>query len=465
MKRCCLALGCLAIVVMPASAHFIWIIPEEDAPSKSLVRVIFSDNLEPDKPELLAKIGQTELFVRDAEGKSEPVKWIRGSDAYQVDVPGSGPRAVAGVCKYGVVQRGKAEPCLLNYYPKTLLGGSGEKLPSSFYRAWDRLALEILPVEKTPWKFQVRWQGKPLTNAAVTILASNKDKALELKTGDHGLFEVPEAARTTALCGMRVLHVEAKEGDLGDKKYKEARHYATLVVQAGGEKEKAASSRAPAGKVEADPEATKLLAEARAARAQWPHFPGFSADLEVNLDGKISRGHVQVNHKGKVELELADSAAQAWAKRILGSIVGHRLDNSAAMNTPCAFADADKDHPLGRAIRVLNDEFHSSYRIRDRQILVVNRNMGDVRFTITVLENQHNEEKQFLPTFFIVNTWDLKTGALRGSEAEHQTWQRVGKFDLPASTTIVNAGADKQDARTLKLSNYQLNASPEPGRK
>ncbi len=37
----------------------------------------------------------------------------------------------------------------------------------------------------------------------------------------------------------------------------------------------------------ADPEATKLLADARAARANWDHFPGFHADLEVNVDGKV----------------------------------------------------------------------------------------------------------------------------------------------------------------------------------
>src|SRR5262249_50742908 len=72
-------------------------------------------------------------------------------------------------------------------------------------------------------------------------------------------------------------------------------------------------------------EATKLLAEARAARASWESFPGFTADIEVAADGKISRGHVQVNPKGKLELELDDSSLAPWTKATLGSIVGHRL--------------------------------------------------------------------------------------------------------------------------------------------
>jgi hypothetical protein len=210
---------------------------------------------------------------------------------------------------------------------------------------------------------------------------------------------------------------------------------------------------------DADPAATKLLAEARAARASWDHFPGFSADLEVNLDGKVVKGRVEVNPKGKVKLDLPEGEAHDWARRQLGSIVGHRMDGGTSLETPCAFADDNAHHPLGRAIRVLNDEFHSSYRIRDRQIIVVNRQMKDSRFTITVLENRRNAEKQFLPASYVVDTWDAKTDALKSSEAFHQTWVRVGKYDLPRGLTVVAAGTGKHDARELKLSNHQLTAA------
>ena len=82
---------------------------------------------------------------------------------------------------------------------------------------------------------------------------------------------------------------------------------------------------------------------------------------------------------------------------------------AAAPRRACAFEDDVADHPLGRAIRVLSDEFHSSYRIRDRQVIVVNREMKDIRFTITVMENEVNPEGKFLPACFVVNTWDTKT--------------------------------------------------------
>lgn len=233
------------------------------------------------------------------------------------------------------------------------------------------------------------------------------------------------------------------------------RHFAcVLLLLAVG----AAPAEAPKDAKNADPAATKLLAEARAARASWDNFPGFSADLEVNLDGKVVTGRVEVNPKGKVKLDPPEGEAHDWARRQLGSIVGHRMDGGASMETPCAFADDVAHHPLGRSIRVLNDEFHSSYRIRDRQILVVNRAMPDqgVRFTITVLENRRNEEGHFLPVSFVVNTWNQKSGALESSQAHHQTWVRVGKLDLPQTLTIVTAKERTQEARSLKLSNHQL---------
>lgn len=210
------------------------------------------------------------------------------------------------------------------------------------------------------------------------------------------------------------------------------------------------------GKATADAGATKLLADARAARVLYHDFPGFTADIEVNIDGKVSRGTVEVSDKGEVALKLEDAGAVKWTKNTLGSIIGHRLSGGPDEETPCAFADDDTHHPLGRAIRVLNDEFHSSYRIRDRQVIVVNRQVPGSRFTITVMENIRTKEDKFLPACYVVNTWDAKTDALTSSETHHQTWRRVGAFDLPKETLTVKATAGKLESRSIKLSGIYL---------
>jgi hypothetical protein len=105
-----------------------------------------------------------------------------------------------------------------------------------------------------------------------------------------------------------------------------------------------------ADKGEADPAGVKMLSAARAARASWRDFPGFSADLEVNVDGKKVKGKVTVSGKGEVQITL-EGDQRTWARRTLESTVGHRLDNTAAGKTPCVFANDVADHPLGRAIR------------------------------------------------------------------------------------------------------------------
>src|SRR5437588_2162657 len=100
-----------------------------------------------------------------------------------------------------------------------------------------------------------------------------------------------------------------------------------------------AAAPAPAAdkdaKPAADPAATKLLADARAARAVWKDFPGFTADLEVNIEGKVVKGRVTVDPHGDVALQLPDEEAGRWARGTLASVVGHGLDDGGGPDTPC----------------------------------------------------------------------------------------------------------------------------------
>ncbi|MFO0968494.1 MAG: DUF3386 family protein [Gemmataceae bacterium] len=166
---------------------------------------------------------------------------------------------------------------------------------------------------------------------------------------------------------------------------------------------------------------------------------------------------------GKIDLatDLADltdgdAALLKTVRAEIGSLVGHRLPGGTA-ETPCVFGDAVKDHPLGRLIEVIGDDMHSSYRIKDRQILEVNRAAGEGRFTITVLENQWTKEKTYLPLFYVVNFFD-KGGALRSSTATRNTWVRVGAFDLPETVTTTNASSTGLGVRTLTFAKHKLGA-------
>ncbi len=469
----------LLAVAVPARAHFVWILPPEK--ERQPARVVFSDSLKPDNPELLKKVAHTEIFLLGDDGQKSPVKLTRANDALEASLPpGKGARLLFGVCRYGVVQRGQAEPFLLCYYPKAVV--AGEALPHLVAEARDELPLQI-EIPRQGSAPRVLLKGKPLAGAEVTVVGAGLDKPAVFRTQADGTFQPFSDPRQGEVYGMRVGYTEDAPGELDGKKYQSVKHYATLTCRCGAPAAAFAQDGGAAQPRPAeDPAATKLLADARAARANWVNFPGFSADLEVNFDGKVSKGTVTVEPKGKVTVNMTDPAAAAWAKRMLGSIVGHRLDDGSDLRTPCAFVDDVPDHPLGRAIHVLNDEFHSSYRIRDRQVIEVNRVMKDARFTITVLENRLNAEKQFLPVSYVVNYWDLKTGALQRAEAHHETWQRVGDIDLPLASlvltsypagarehgSVVQASADsgtngaarsgRQETKSLKLLNTRLSS-------
>ncbi len=205
-----------------------------------------------------------------------------------------------------------------------------------------------------------------------------------------------------------------------------------------------------------NPAATKLLADARLARSNMQNFPGFTADLIVTIQNKEYKGTVQVDAKGKVVIGDMENPQAGWAKRILASAVSHRLQNPQTMKTPCAFADNDDKHPLGRLVNVLNDELHSSYRIRDEQIMVVNRVQDGTRFSITVQANQKTEDGKFLPSTYSVHYW-AKDGSLEKAEAHTQTWNRFNGLDLPHTIRVVTVTKDT-DVRELSLENVKLNA-------
>jgi hypothetical protein len=454
---CCLLLFLAG--ASPARAHFLWVLPGDTGATK--VHVVFSDAPRPDDPALLKKIAHSELSCRTADGPAATLHAAVGKDALEADVPGKGLREIGAVCHYGVVQLGKSEPFLLHYYAKGFVGlDPGAGRPSElFFQPWEGvLPLEIVPVSEREPCVVVLWQGKPLAGAEVVVVPPDKGKPVQGKTGDDGRFRLPDQPMAAGVYGIRARFVEKRSGEQGGKAYKEVRHYATLSVPSPHTSAGSASADRPA----ADPEATRLLAEARAARAVWSDFPGFTADVDINLDGKVTHAHLTVNAKGKVKLEPAagdgasDKEALGWARGQLASIVAHRLDTGNDHDTPCAFTDNDTTHPLGRAIRVVNDEFDSSYRVRDRQILVVNRRMRDSRFTITVLHNHRTSEDKYLPVSYVVDTWDLNSGQLQSSSAFHQTWEHVGHFDLPRGSLVVTATPGKQQARSVTLSGWKL---------
>jgi N-acetylneuraminic acid mutarotase/uncharacterized GH25 family protein len=219
MKSWILSLAALALINAPLLAHFVWIVPNMGNRAQALV--ILSETLEPDEAVSIAKVASTRLALRDRTGKVSELTLNKGEHACRVDLPKEEFDALAGVCQYGVMQRGDSKPFLLAYYPKLL----GHKPEAS--KPWDKLALEIVPVAAD--RYQVTFHGKPVADAEVVVVAPGGESKEPIKTDAKGEFSL--RADKAGLYGIRARHFETKSGEHEGKKFAEVRHYATLVFE------------------------------------------------------------------------------------------------------------------------------------------------------------------------------------------------------------------------------------------
>ncbi|MBP3956063.1 DUF4198 domain-containing protein [Gemmata sp. G18] len=212
-----------AAAALTAHAHFVFVVPDPKDPTMAVV--VFSDDLDTDENVGTEKLATLKLTSRDGAGAEAPVAHTANKHDLSAKVPGTGPRVVFGTLTYGVMQKGDAKPYLLAYHPKAVIGTV----------AADKLVLgeKVLPVELVPVaagadvKFKFLSAGKPVAGAEVTVIKPDggKDKA---KTDKDGLTQAyPAKGRYGAWAKDSV----AKPGELGGKKFDEARHYATLVTE------------------------------------------------------------------------------------------------------------------------------------------------------------------------------------------------------------------------------------------
>ncbi len=110
-------------------------------------------------------------------------------------------------------------------------------------------------------------------------------------------------------------------------------------------------------------------------------------------------------------------------------------------------------HPLGRKLS-LGDELGSHYRIGDKKMMEVNRDMGPgAHFQISVLETVDNAEGKYLPAAFTIFTWD--GDEIVSSLAEVDTWTRVAECDVPATVVQTVTEGKLTKVYQLKFSDWQ----------
>lgn len=198
------------LLIGPAAAHFMFIVPARENPAQALV--VFSEELEPDDNVNVELIGRAQI-----RAGGQILSMTKVEHAYRLELPQSAS-VVGGECQYGVLQRGNAKPFLLLYYAK-LIRGDRQQAPVA------NLPLEI--VAREGGRFVVLFRGKPVKGAEVHVVAPKKKGPVT--TDENGEFELDVSQ--PELYGLRARHIEATGGEKDGKKYEEIRHYTTLVFR------------------------------------------------------------------------------------------------------------------------------------------------------------------------------------------------------------------------------------------
>ena len=425
------------LITAQAQAHFLFIRIGPHAEAGRGVEVFFSVRAEAGDPLFVPKIAHTRLWMQETPGKFQPMEVRQATDRLRAFLPSRGAVSVVGECEYGVLQRDVA--FLLQYYPKAI-AGDAKKINSM--QARPSIPLEIMPrIDGKKITFTVLHQGKPLPNTKLTTVDDDLVNE-ELTTDKSG--QVTWSPEPGGHYCVYTSHTLKEAGKKDDRSYQEIRRFATVAFHW------------PLVRNGADPEAVAMFQKAIAARAAWKSFPGFTASIEGNVDGRFFTGKVQIDQEGSVEMKLDEETASEWVESQLGSIVLHRMASSGGPPPVLRFADQDVANPLGRLLTFVGGTFASSYRVKDNQIMVVNRNIGKQNFTITVLDNTRNQDNQFLPRSYVVRYWDAKTGKLNRTQTVLNRWHRVGTLDLPAELVQISSSAAGLTTRSFQLSNHKL---------
>ncbi len=441
-------LAMLAVLLGPAwaQAHFLFLRIGPAAEGGRAAEVYFSEYASAGDPRYIDKVATAQFAIQTTPGQFQPLPMQKLTARLRGRVSVAGPLMVAGQLDYGVLDRPGEKPFLIRHFSKAVTGKAAEVV--AFTPRGTRLEVLGTP---TPdgMTLTALLDGKPMPGAKFTTVAPDLTGEELIGDSDGKVVFKPESRGVHC---VYIGHVEPSSGEHAGKRYDEIREFATL------------SFAWPLEAQGADAEAVEMFETALANRAAWRNFPGFTAKISGTVDGRPFDGDVAVAADGAVKLKLDNGELEPWVEDQLSSITMHR----AASQTPAAdrpkpmvrFADEDLDHPLGRLLTFEGGHFASSYRVRDGQIVTVNRLIDGQNMTITALDNKQNADGKLLPHLYTVEYWDADSGNLARTETVQDTWTRVGQWDLPARHVVTTASPQGFSTRAFQIDKHQLAPAP-----
>ncbi len=201
--------------------------------------------------------------------------------------------------------------------------------------------------------------------------------------------------------------------------------------------------------------ASDLLQQARKNREVFTKdFHGFRSKLTVRLDGEAHHGTCLFRVPGTLEIALNGGKAPSVVEAAVRNMLMHRVPSSTTVTTKARYGEPDA-HSLGRKV-LLDDKYQSTYRIKDRQILQVDRTLPEFRRVLTVLETRTAASGRYLPRHVFAVVVDNDSGAIREAWTYITRFQEIGSNYLPHSRHVIRTGKGRSSTLLIEWHNIEL---------
>lgn len=419
-----LSVAILAIAAHAAHAHFLWASYENPAGKK--IRIEFAES-------------PGDSVLPAVAGRAKDVKTWENIPVVQEDegLVGFTKGQVGGaILHYGVLDRSEQQRgiFLLEYYAKACSSYEVASKPAG-------MRAEVVVVKAGgKLTLQALLDGKPAGGAEFTYFVGKEEKTAN--AGADGKLTIDHAAANFM---GRAMIAEKKSGSLDGKKYDLVRNYATLAIGK------------PVAPSKADPVAYKLLEGAAVNRASFPEkLLGLHVEFTASVGKKEIKGTLTMDDASGVTIGGGDESPEfKWVSGQMRSMFLHRRSGR--------FEDGDGSHPLklgddensfGRLILV-GDSFNSKYRVKDGQILEVDRTMGKERILVNVLQTMRTRENRVLSTRMSVMRFDA-TNKILGSEIITDSFADQDGVWLPKSRSVLMYVDGQAEFRTIEFGSAKL---------
>lgn len=205
--------------------------------------------------------------------------------------------------------------------------------------------------------------------------------------------------------------------------------------------------------------ASDAFREAYDNRYTWDEkFPGYSAEVSINHQGKLDQGIVRVKPDLSVEVVNIDN-------QDLRQLIANQLEMEATHRRQVAFEKRHAknsfelegtDSSGALKIREVGDDMDSHYKVKNKVVTQVNRVMGPVAVTVDTLGTAKTPEG-YLVTHFQTVFRDAKTGEVLEKQDVRDYHAKIGKYYLLTNRDIRTSTEGNPDEKLVADTTIRFN--------